>query len=362
MAVTTSYLQNGAHTAQSDRLLIAALLGAPVAAFAPTGADTSVAGAHGVIRGTSLAVTAAGAMGLSVAAGSCFVRGSQSGQSANQGSYGVTSDAATALTVATAHGTYGRIDLVVVRVRDSYYSGVDNGAVIEIVTGTASASPAAPALPANALALATVTVGAGVTSINSGNITDQRRRAYTEGATAVCTSSTRPSAPTVGQVICETDTGNVLVWYGNTTGWRPPWNTAWGQVGSAVNSSYDQTGSGTTLIDVPSVAFAAAEVSGRRYRVMASADVYSTGGGDAVQISVVRSATVICRALSAPLVATQSGNVTCLGIYTAVATGSATWKLQFARGTGGGVPHTIAIPGVPTTLILEDIGPATAPA
>jgi hypothetical protein len=42
----------------------------------------------------------------------------------------------------------------------------------------------------------------------------------------VCTSSTRPAVPFVGQGIYETDTYKTLFW--NGSGWYPSWGTAWG--------------------------------------------------------------------------------------------------------------------------------------
>lgn len=46
----------------------------------------------------------------------------------------------------------------------------------------------------------------------------------------ICTSSTRPGSPAVGDEIYETDTGKTLYYHGATTGWGPAWNTPWGLV------------------------------------------------------------------------------------------------------------------------------------
>jgi hypothetical protein len=59
-------------------------------------------------------------------------------------------------------------------VRDAFYSGANNDVIFQVIAGTPSATPSAPALPANSLSLATVAVGAAVTQINSGNITNTR--------------------------------------------------------------------------------------------------------------------------------------------------------------------------------------------
>lgn len=56
----------------------------------------------------------------------------------------------------------------------------------------------------------------------------------------VCTSGTRPSSPTEGTIIYETDTDKVLVW--NTVGWVLPRNFAGGIL--AMASGPDQIGTG----------------------------------------------------------------------------------------------------------------------
>jgi hypothetical protein len=59
-------------------------------------------------------------------------------------------------------------------VRDAFYSGAFNDVIFQVIAGTPAGSPVAPALPANSISLATVAVGAAVTQINTGNITDTR--------------------------------------------------------------------------------------------------------------------------------------------------------------------------------------------
>jgi hypothetical protein len=59
-------------------------------------------------------------------------------------------------------------------VNDSYYTGVTDNVVFQVIAGTPSATPVAPSLPGNSISLATFAVAAGVTAINTGNITDTR--------------------------------------------------------------------------------------------------------------------------------------------------------------------------------------------
>ena len=151
-----SWLQNGSHPAENDRLTTQAL-------WATTG----------IINSSSLAVTANSPVGMSVrvASGWAAIVGTTQ---ANMGTYVGYNDAQVTLTVTTADPTNPRIDLVCMTVNDSYYSGSTNNVVLQVVAGTPAGSPVAPSLPANSISLATVAVAAGALSITSGDITDTR--------------------------------------------------------------------------------------------------------------------------------------------------------------------------------------------
>ena len=151
-----SWLQAGSYPAESDRLVSQAL-------YATTG----------IIGSTSLAVTQNSPAGMSVrvAAGWAAIIGTIQ---ANMGAYVAYNDAQATLTVTTANPTNPRIDLVCVTVRDAFYTGAFNDVIFQVIAGTPAGSPVAPALPANSISLATIAVGAGVTQINTANITDTR--------------------------------------------------------------------------------------------------------------------------------------------------------------------------------------------
>jgi hypothetical protein len=158
MALRTppSWLQNGSHPAENDRLYTQAL-------WKTTG----------IINATDLAVTPNSPAGMSVliAAGWANIIGTTQ---TNMGAYMAYNDASTALTITTANPSNPRIDLVCITVSDAYYTGSLNTVAFSVIAGTAAASPVAPTLPANSIALAQIAVGAGVTSIVSGNITSVR--------------------------------------------------------------------------------------------------------------------------------------------------------------------------------------------
>jgi hypothetical protein len=151
-----SWLQAGSYPAQYDRLTAQAL-------YATTG----------IIGSSSMAVTANSPVGMSVrvASGWAAVVGTTT---SNMGVYTAYNDATEVLTITTANPTNPRIDLVCLTIRDAYYSGASNDVIYQVIAGTPAGSPVAPALPANSISLATIAVGAAVTQINSGNITDTR--------------------------------------------------------------------------------------------------------------------------------------------------------------------------------------------
>jgi hypothetical protein len=151
-----SWLQNGSHPAENDRLTTQAL-------WATTG----------IIKSDSLAVSENSPAGLSVLvdAGWAAIIGTTQ---ANMGTYVGYNDDTVVLSITTADPTNPRIDLICLTVNDAYYTGALNNAVLQVVAGTAAGSPVAPTLPANSISLATVAVGAGATTITDANITDTR--------------------------------------------------------------------------------------------------------------------------------------------------------------------------------------------
>lgn len=151
-----SWLQNGSHPAENDRLTTQAL-------WATTG----------IIKSTSLEVTPNSPVGMSIIIASGWAAIVGTTQS-NMGTYVAYNDAATVVAITTANPTNPRIDLVCATVQDAYYTGAQNNVIFQVVVGTPASSPVAPALPANSIALAEVDVAAGALSITSGDITDLR--------------------------------------------------------------------------------------------------------------------------------------------------------------------------------------------
>jgi hypothetical protein len=148
---TPLWLQAGSYPAAYDRRLIGSIW--PTAAV--TGCAVSVGGGMnmGVAPGTVVAPTANGT-----------------------GSVLCYSDAAETVTAAAAPASgSNRIDLVVCQPRgNDLDGGANNDFIFTVVTGTAAATPVAPAVPAGAVVLAQVYIPGGSSSVTAGNITDRR--------------------------------------------------------------------------------------------------------------------------------------------------------------------------------------------
>lgn len=177
MALRTppSWLQNGSHPAENDRLTTQATWAA-----------------SGVVRTNDLLVSASSpaAMSVSIASGWSVILGTYQ---ANMGAYVAYNDAAATATITAANPTNPRIDLVCVTVSDAAYTGALNTVSFNVVAGTPAVSPVAPATPTNSIALAQVAVAAGATTITAGNITDVRVRATMDEMTfSSSSSSTTP--------------------------------------------------------------------------------------------------------------------------------------------------------------------------
>ena len=90
------------------------------------------------------------------------------------GVYKAYNSAAATLAIASADKTNPRIDLICASVQDAYYSGSNNQAILQVVTGTPSGSPSAPTPPENTVVLAQVEVKANATKIETAQITSER--------------------------------------------------------------------------------------------------------------------------------------------------------------------------------------------
>lgn len=360
---TPIFIQGNSHPAEETRLMLAGMLGSVTGSFA--GGVAASDPAHGVVRATDLAVTQNGTpnMTVNVAAGGCFIRGTQS---ANQGAYHLWNDGTLNVGLLGSDATNPRRDLIVAQVRDLNYSGALKDALITVVTGTPAASPSDPAVPANSLVLARIAVGAGVSSILTANITDLRPIANIAGKmptfTTAALASTAIPSPVDGQAYyLNTGTATEGPQYWNGSAYRQPWNMPWGNVVQATSTT--NTAIGGTLASVGLTTGSFSTVANRLYRVTVNGAILASGA--ALQTVTME----LSNATPAKVVDLKSVSVSGTAFYsvsasvpvTSPGSGSATWTVRAVAGGGGG---TVTMQNGTTrgSLIVEDIGPAGAPA
>ncbi len=311
-------------------------------------------GGYGVI-GDSFKVSGSGAS-VSVAKGVAVVKGTEA---AAQHGYVVGNDAAVTLSSIPTAATF-RYDLVTVQVRDAQYSGANNDSPVARTQGTASSTPVDPTPPADSIVLARLRVN------NTGvyQVDDLRTHATAQGGQVVCTSTTRPTWALVGQRIYETDTGNHLVYYGVTTGWRQEWNSPWGIVASTSSAASGPAVSSTTF--QTALSMSASVVKDRKYRIRAyfpsffvsaasenlvAIQLAHDGVGSQTYISVRGLIPAHFAGGSAEFDYTASATATStIAVSTAIAYQSAAAYVQ----AGGAIGSY--------KLELHDLGPAAAPA
>lgn len=183
----------------------------------------------GMLRPGDFTIAAtATAQQISITLGRAFLLGTESAQ---QGGYFVWSDATENKVFGPPSGS-ARIDSLILRVVDTQY-GSDPGtprAEWDIVAGVPSGSPTARPdsdfnsggtyyKPGAWYRMADVRINPGDTVIPGGQITRFPRYVRVPGGVTMCTSTTRPTDPVVGDQIFETDTFRRYQHNGTTWTW-----------------------------------------------------------------------------------------------------------------------------------------------
>ena len=344
--------------------MLGGMLGTVTGSFA--GGVASSDPAHGVVRATDFAVTQNGTpnMSVNVAAGGAFIRGTLN---ANQGAYHVWNDGTVNLSITAADATNGRRDLVIAQVRDAAYSGATNDARITVVTGTAAASPVDPSLASfpNALVLARITVAAGDTAINTADITDLRPVANQVGKIPTFNTSALATAaipsPVDGQAYYQ-NTGTISegpLWW-NGSAWRLPWSMPWGLVATANSTAGTSAVTTTETVQLTSSSYTA--LASRYYKATFMTTFAGSVAGDLFQVQLRRdnAAGTSFGAERFGVVANPFQNSMCVILFFTTPAGAQTVcaTLQRIVGTGTALVTT----GLQSQIIVEDIGPAGAPA
>jgi hypothetical protein len=251
MTIRTAWLLETGQTREDTRL-------APLGTFTPTSAVATRSGvlpgsADGTARIAGFNLTGTG-MTASVGRGRAVIQGTD-----GQGVYPVTLTEGTDLTLTGGDPQFGRIDLVVLRIYDALYdSSGQHASVLEVIKGTAAATPVVPAVPALALPLYQVAVKAGASAANpvawTTAVTDRRTTTVAIGGILpVSTDTGAGSYP--GQY--RDANGRLERWSGTAwarypayptwQSWTPAWTTTSGLAtptygNATVNGRYIQDG------------------------------------------------------------------------------------------------------------------------
>ena len=220
-------------------------------------------------------------------------------------------------------------------------------------TNSTTAAVAGGAVYSTASAMAITAAG------TSGQILRSNGASAPTWATAYYSySTTAPSSPTIGQTYYETDTGELLVYYGATTGWRRPWNMPWGFVQYAQTTSNVSVKNGNILTSTISV------FKDRRYRIHGHVQAfYSTVINDVAGLAIVDGGNAIQSTNVTATIASYAGfGVEVVGHYTATATNTGLSCNLYNIAVVGAGTHTFqAAATYPIFIAVEDIGPASTP-
>lgn len=267
----------------------------------------------GIARLGDLAVTEhAGTpnMSVDVAAGGAFVAGTSG---TYQGTYFVENRGIVVKTIATAHPTNPRIDLVCARVREN---AIDSSGVsawdIHVVTGTPGAVPVAPTVPANSMALATINIPATDTAITNSQITSLRSLAR-------------------------------------------PWNSAWGELAIATKTS--ATAGITGIFTVPGLSVTASVAAGRRIRTTVEiGEAYQSVATGYVDLSIRDGSFTGLRQVSCRLTNSEEWTPTISHTETTSVAGTVTRVAALAASAGNVSVQASAL--LSSHIRIEDVGPA----
>jgi hypothetical protein len=113
-----------------------------------------------------------------------------------------------------------RNDLVIARQRDEQYGDATTAMTVELVKGTAAATPTDPTVTGDHIPLARIRIPKNATSVANTNIEDLRPWTTAAGGILrVWGAANRPTYPYTGMYIHRWDT-NHLEWYDSSAGWR----------------------------------------------------------------------------------------------------------------------------------------------
>lgn len=169
-------------------------------------------------------------------------------------------------------------------------------------------------------------------------------------------STTAPSSPTIGQTYYETDTGELLVYYGATTGWRRPWNMPWGLmllVTDGTTRTYNTTGATMT-----GLTGSVATIAGRRYKTSITCRAYNVGGAAFFTLQPRVDGVGQNNHTGYSVSASLDQSYSFFDTYIETATSTRTFSM-FAQASSGTL--TISSANGKAVFLVEDIGPVGNP-
>lgn len=161
-----------------------------------------------------------------------------------------------------------------------------------------------------------------------------------------------------GRTIFNTDTGSIEVYYGSTTGWCPPWNTAWGKIYHATRASAVTGTASETLIQQSS---SLSTLINRSYRISYRSSINITNSPNPVSVLTRVGGTSIDTIYI--YVASVNRKMYYIAtIYNPTSSASRTFDVAFPAGLTTVTDNDQALATV-AALLIEDIGPnGNAPA
>lgn len=179
----------------------------------------------------------------------------------------------------------------------------------------------------------------------------------------IYTSGTRPTNPFIGQIIFETDTGKILVYYGTTILWQPMWSEAWGEIGYVEKTTTFVMTDSVNPEDVPGMSLTFASLVGRFYVVDLEFELHHTGGVSSVSGFIEDTGTQLLFASqgSSTPGGSQDTQVPKWLQSNAIAGTGANKTIKFRTTKGAGSGEILASATIKALMVVRDIGPSGAP-
>lgn len=261
-------------------------------------------------------------------------------------------------TIQTAHFAAGAVDAAAIGSSAVTESKINSGAVTEAKIGTAAVT--ATKLASDAVTTAKI-LDANVTTakIADGNVTIAK---IPSGFRFHGASASAPSSPSRGDTWVDTDTMELFVYYGATTGWAREWNKPWGRVASGYTTSNQGSITGT-VVDLTNQTTTFTAVANRYYQVVVTELWISTVSNDQILVYLTNGSNSVREQFYDTLTSSNTGQRrTWVTQPFTLSAGSETLKVRAWRNFGSGTITVQSSSVYPSGLTVIDIGPSsTAP-